>query len=208
MLCYKPDEIIAHLNLSSPALNADEIRLSHRERRGLTELTVCARERPGLFADLSGLLALNDIVIHSARLFSLSDGSCIDHFDVGLPWEDFDAWPRLQRQFAELSHGELDLVERLKRKRSRALAGQIVARIDNSASDFYSLLEIDAPESTALLHALARCLSESGVDIHRAYLASRGSRASMTFYLTDRQGDKLAGSTVELADALARLASP
>ena len=202
VLNYDPDEIRRHLSLTADQLKDDEIRLSHTEHGGHTELTVFARERSGLFADLTGLFALNELKILSARIFTWQDGTCVDRFDVKLPWENFDAWPRIQKQYAELSAGRLDLEERLRQKKNCQIKAGIVANLDNNASDFFSLLRVDAPESTAMLHAVASTLSAHGLNIHRAYLASRGSRAVITFYLTDIQGEKLPEDSTKLLEEL------
>ena len=67
--------------------------------------------------------------------------------------------------------------------------------IDSKASNRYTVIEVNARDRPALLHALAHALFQSKVTIHSAHIATYGERAVDTFYLTDLTGDKISGAT-------------
>ncbi len=66
--------------------------------------------------------------------------------------------------------------------------------IDSRASNRFTVIEVNARDRPALLHALAHALFQSKVTIHSAHVATYGERAVDTFYLTDLTGDKLTGT--------------
>jgi [protein-PII] uridylyltransferase len=63
--------------------------------------------------------------------------------------------------------------------------------IDNKASNRYTVVEVNAQDRPALLHALAHALFQGKVTIRSAHVATYGTRAVDTFYLTDLIGDKI-----------------
>ena len=80
--------------------------------------------------------------------------------------------------------------------RTRAHAFDIVPAvlIDNKASNRYTVVEVNAGDRPALLHALAYALFQAKVTIHSAHIATYGERAVDVFYLTDLFGDKIEGA--------------
>jgi len=66
--------------------------------------------------------------------------------------------------------------------------------IDNKASNRYTVVEVNAGDRPALLHALAYALFQAKVTIHSAHIATYGERAVDVFYLTDLFGDKIEGA--------------
>ena len=63
--------------------------------------------------------------------------------------------------------------------------------IDNKASNRYTVVEVNAGDRPALLHALSRALFQAKVTIHSAHIATYGERAVDVFYVTDLIGDKI-----------------
>ena len=63
--------------------------------------------------------------------------------------------------------------------------------MDNEASDFYTVVEIAAPDRLGLLHDLARALAELGVQIHLARIATSVGRIHDVFYVRDAGGQKI-----------------
>ena len=69
--------------------------------------------------------------------------------------------------------------------------------IDNKASNRFTVVEINALDRPALLHALTYALFQARVTIHSAHIATYGERAVDVFYLTDLTGDKLSGARLK-----------
>ena len=57
-------------------------QLAHFPERDYSEYAVCTRDRPGLFAMLSGVLAAHGMNILAARITTSRDGVALDAFRV------------------------------------------------------------------------------------------------------------------------------
>jgi UTP:GlnB (protein PII) uridylyltransferase len=83
LLERKPKEIVRHilevgrLRDSFKAQPMEAFSLDERESfpQGTYEVTFLGQDRPGLFADLAGVMALNNINILSAHIYTWRDGT-------------------------------------------------------------------------------------------------------------------------------------
>jgi len=169
-------------------------------QRGATLVTIYAGDHPGLFYRVAGAIHLAGGSIIDARIYTTRDGMAVDNLLVQDPFgQAFDDPMRLKR----LSQGIEDalsarnqLATRLAAKpppRTRAHAFDVVPNvlIDNRASNRYTVVEVNAGDRPALLHALAYALFQAKVTIHSAHIATYGERAVDVFYVTDLIGDKI-----------------
>jgi [protein-PII] uridylyltransferase len=169
-------------------------------QRGATLVTIYAGDHPGLFYRVAGAIHLAGGSIIDARIHTTRDGLAVDNLLVQDPFgQAFDDPMRLRR----LSQGIEDalaarnqLATRLAAKpppRTRAHAFDVAPAvlIDNRASNRYTVVEVNAGDRPALLHALAYALFQAKVTIHSAHIATYGERAIDVFYVTDLIGDKI-----------------
>jgi [protein-PII] uridylyltransferase len=170
--------------------------------RESTLVTVYAADHPGLFYRIAGAIHVAGGNIIDARIHTTRDGMGVDNFLVqdpfGRPFDDPDRLARLRIAIEDALANRTRLADRLAAKplsRIRADAFDIepVVLIDSKASNRYTVIEVNARDRPALLHALAHALFQSKVTIHSAHIATYGERAVDTFYLTDLTGDKLSG---------------
>ena len=68
---------------------------------------------------------------------------------------------------------------------------QVSVRIDNAASQFFSLVEVRAPDQVGLLYRITSGLHALGLDIHHAKIATYADGALDVFYVRDLEGAKL-----------------
>jgi [protein-PII] uridylyltransferase len=171
--------------------------------RAATLVTVYAADHPGLFYRIAGAIHVAGGNIIDARIHTTRDGMALDNFLVqdpfGHPFDDPDRLVRLCIAIEDALANRSRLADRLAAKpapRIRADAFDIEPNvlIDNKASNRFTVIEVNARDRPALLHALAQALFQSKVTIHSSHVATYGARAVDTFYLTDLTGDKLAGS--------------
>ncbi|WP_419826993.1 [protein-PII] uridylyltransferase [Sphingomonas sp.] len=169
---------------------------------GATLVTVYAADHPGLFFRIAGGIHVAGGNIIDARIHTTRDGMALDNFLVqdplGGPFEEAERLDRLRRAIEDALANRSRLADRLADKkpaRARADTFQIVpdVLIDGKASNRYTVVEVNARDRPALLHALAYALFQSKVTIHSAHIATYGERAVDTFYLTDLTGEKIAG---------------
>ena len=66
--------------------------------------------------------------------------------------------------------------------------------IDNEASDRYTVLRINAPDTVGFLYEFSNALALQDIHIAQVAVSSAGNRVHDTLYVTDAQGRKLSGA--------------
>ncbi len=204
LLAFPTQTLIRHFALMAEDLVNGDVRIhvSSTEEPGVYEFTLVARDRPGLFAKASGVLALNGASIVDAQCFTRSDGvalevyRCVGAFDATI---DPERWRRVEDDLRRALKGRLSLEVRLAEKR-QAYAGRVQMGkreapkviVDNGASDFMTVVEIHAPDRLGLLYDITTAMAEMALDIKLAKIATYGHDVVDVFYVRDLDGQKIA----------------
>ncbi len=181
--------------------------------RAVTEVTIFAPDRRGLFAQLAGAIAVAGASIVDARIFTTLDGMALDTFWVqdeqAGAFDDDRRLNRLCHTVEEVVRGTLDLEGEIARRREgwlHGLALSVTPRvlIDNNASTKHTLIEVTARDRLGLLYDLARAVTDMGYSVITARVATFGERAVDAFYVKNSFGLKLTNKT-QLATTRDRL---
>jgi [protein-PII] uridylyltransferase len=73
----------------------------------------------------------------------------------------------------------------------KAGGGRTEVTIDNAISDFYSVIDITAPDRPVLLYDIARTMQAMRLDIQFARITTHGMQTSDSFSVRDVFGNKL-----------------
>jgi len=174
--------------------------LFHHPDLGSSDLVVVTRDLPGLFSLIAGTLAAHGINIISAQIHTRADGIAIDTFQVNDPTGEAVTsaahWRRTMDALAAVIEGTVSVDELLERRRRagrarRDVEGPPKITIDNELSDAATVIEVKCPDRVGLLYLITRTLSGLGLDIASARIATEIDQAYDTFYVHDRQGQKL-----------------
>ena len=167
--------------------------------QAVTRVAVAAADRPGLFADLAAALSAAGADVVSARVATAEEGMALDLFEVqdgaGAPYGQSEP-RRLTRLIAGLeaaARGETVAVEAPTQAisaRRAAFEVRPVVAIDAGGGDSATVIEVSGADRPGLLADLARTLSDQGLSIRSAHIASFGARAVDAFYVTDAKGRK------------------
>ncbi len=178
--------------------------------RGITELTVFCKDKPGLFSRITGALALCGATIADARIHTLHNGMVLDTFWFQAPHGEAFLEPehveRLRETITQVMEGDVNLDETLSAasfplaRRLEALPIPSRVLIDNDASENHSIVEVNGRDRPALLYNITATLSRLKLHISSAHIMTYGLRAVDVFYVTDSEGRKLA--TPEQEEAL------
>ncbi len=202
-----PQRIAAHLRLVD-RMNEEgglATELFHHPDLGSSELVVVTRDVPGLFSLIAGTLAAQGINILSAQIHTRADGIVIDTFQVNDPFGEAVTeearWRRTLEALRRVLRGEVSVDDLLARRRGGHPAPETVAgppkiSLDNQLSDTHTVLEVKCPDRVGLLYVITRTLSDHALDIGSARIATEIDQAYDTFYLTDRQGQRLEDDAV------------
>lgn len=150
-------------------------------------VTVVAADRPGLFADVAGLLAAHGLTVLAARV-TTRDGVAADTWRT----ESNDGRPPdptlLAEELRRLATGDRSPLRRLRRRdATRLTAAGPPARVFlvPGASDTATVLEVRATDRPALLHDLGAALYALDVRVRSAHVETHAGQAVDTVYVTD-----------------------
>ncbi|MGE4299035.1 MAG: [protein-PII] uridylyltransferase [Desulfovibrionaceae bacterium] len=173
---------------------------ARRMEEGIWEVSVAAKDQPGIFAAIAGVLSLQDINIFAADVYVWRDGTVVDVLRVSNPPDALypdEAWKRARSAVRFAMTGKLFLDYRIEQKRLSPLAGgappprPVTVRVNNDISDFYTVIEVKARDRIGLLFEIAHTLNQLQVDVHVAKAATHGCNASDVFYVRDAYHQKI-----------------
>jgi len=170
----------------------------------VTRVILCTYDRPGLFSKMVGVFTLNNMDVLSGNIFTLKNGLALDIYEVTNPLDPFresEMWSKVYRDAIEAIEDRLPLDELINRKEKADLSPPRVfspypdfMRIDNEASDFFTVLEVIGAARAGLLYDLAKEIFSQGLDIRFARINRDKEKSSGVFYVRDAGGQKVSGS--------------
>ncbi len=167
----------------------------------VTRITLCIHDRPGLFSKMVGVFAINNIKVLSANIQTLKNGLAFDVYEVTNPLDPFresEKWGQVRDEINMVLDDRLPLDDLIHEKGRMSLGGQKPWRsrdrkikIENEASDFFTVIEVSAEERTDLLYELAKTLHGLGLDIRFAKVNSDREKMQGVFYVRTGEGQKV-----------------
>jgi [protein-PII] uridylyltransferase len=198
LLYHNTPDIIRHIKLCEEVLKGSPIKIETIHAGGHFRLTVITRDKPGLFADLSCIMACMHLEVLSAKVFTWHNGIAVDTFDVSPPWDGYDEWDRFTDIFNQLSSGETGTTTALsetpallKLEKKPKVITEPLVNIDNQSSDFFSIIEIRSTRTIDLLYLISKTISINSLSIHRAFITSDADMSLNIFYVVDDNGEKI-----------------
>lgn len=181
-----------------------KVRIANRILSGHQEIIVCTRDAPRLFSRICGVMVAHGLNILGARIHTWTNGIAMDTFRV----EPLGAGPKelvdpikikeMEQDLEAVLEGRLALKELLAR-RARPPAGPAQrypsvrprVRIDNSSSDFYTVVEVRAADRFGLLFLITSILADMELAVHVAIIDTRRGQVVDVFYVQDASGQKV-----------------
>lgn len=176
----------------------------HFPEREFTEFTVVTRDRPGLFAKISGVLRAHGLNVASASIATGGSGVAIDlfrisHIDRADIAQSEERWQKVRTVLARVLAGEVDVeaVVAAAARPSPVLGEKFVPRvstsieIDNQVSETFTVIDVFTHDRIGILFAISRRLFQLGLSIHLAKITTAVDRVFDVFYVTDAEGRKI-----------------
>jgi [protein-PII] uridylyltransferase len=163
---------------------------------------VVAPDRPGLFCNVAGVLAIHGLDVLAADVWSspgVGAGMAVDRFVVERRTDGAPNWARLHDDLARSLCGDLEIEARLAdRARAYAHLAPRVRRavepavlVDDEASTDATVIEIRGPNVVGALYHVARAITACKLDIRHAKVLTLGHEIVDSFYVVDVNGNKL-----------------
>jgi [protein-PII] uridylyltransferase len=176
--------------------------VEHFPERDCSSIVICTRDRPGLFASITGSLTALNLDILNARIFTSNDGRILDVFRVSHRGRSElvmaeQKWVKFRSTLDQVLEGRLD-VDRLVQNSQRSSFLQrhvpkvaTVIQVDNEASDNFTILEVFTEDRIGVLFTIAYALHQLGLSIHVAKISTNVDQVADIFYITDETGKKI-----------------
>jgi len=188
----EPQVALVHADLvEAPGL---QLRLTVGEAS--TQVVVAADDRPGLLADIAGVLALNRLEVRSADTQTVGERA-VSAWVVHPLYGEPPVQEALRQDLQRALDGILDVSARLATRHHPPRGPSAPARVDfiADAASSADVLEVRAHDQPGLLHRVSTAVTSAGAFITAARVATLGSEVIDAFYL--RRPD---GSRIDAAD--------
>ena len=196
---YSSGEISCHIKMAQ-SLDKEVLLVGWSpEEEVRARVTICTKDRYGLFSKIAGSMFLNRLNILEAQVHTWGNGVALDTFYVEDPTGEIER--RLQqfkKDLKEILSGKISLKLLLsQREESGWIQKKVIpkvpgeAKVNNRDSDFYTIIEITGEDRLGVLYEITQALTDCGCDIHFARISTLGNRVVDVFYVQDEWGEKI-----------------
>jgi [protein-PII] uridylyltransferase len=220
-----PRAMVRDLRLSRRRKGPVAVEVVHRERKAVSDVTVCADDAPGLLAKIAGVLLAHRIDVLAAHINTRVVGGVVvealDTFTTrdryGRPITDAARWQRVEDDLARVLGGEVSVDDVIEARRDRSSLPERVVpkvrtevKVDNQVSNDCSVIDVYTQDRLGVLYTITRTLADLALDIHVSKVATEAHRVADVFYVREHGGGKLDVRRVDevqlaLGEALGRL---
>jgi len=204
---YMPaEEILEHIRLYKK-LDFHEVvwEIAKTDNRNTRTVTICAKDSPGLFSNIAGVLTINGIDVFDARIYTWRNNIAFDIFEVRAPFDQIyenQKWDKALECLRSVIKGDLDLAAMLKerisvyQKKPQNMDDDCLYRpnkvvFDNETSSFFTIIEVFTCDFLGVLYSVTDILFRCGLDIWVAKIATKVDQVVDVFYVRDFDGQKV-----------------
>jgi [protein-PII] uridylyltransferase len=199
--CYSPAEITHHIEMARSIEKELLLVEWEIEKEIQAKVTICTKDRYGLFSKIAGSMFLNRLNIIEAQIHTWENGVALDTFWVEDSTKGKDIERRLkqfEKDLGEILSGKVLLKDLLTRgKESNSIQKKVIPKVpaeikmNNQDSDFYTIVEATGEDRLGILYEITQALTDHGCDIHFARISTLGNRIVDVFYVQDTWGEKI-----------------
>ncbi len=196
---FSDQEIAKHIEAIR---KGESVSALFNEISGFTNITVITKDFPSLLAKLCGVLSINDLNIHDAKIFTRKDGIVIDTFNV----TDFrtneiidkERYDKIKRDLSAVITGLLQLNNEIARMKSKwwRIENKFFKRkgkvkITFEEQEKHTIIDVFSPDRLGFLYQVTSKMNELGLMIYFAKISTRGDDIVDSFYVLNREGKKI-----------------
>jgi len=188
---FSQEEITQHIEEIE---KGTKVSVFFKENESFTNVTVVTKDSASLLAKLCGALAINDLNIHDAKIFTRKDGIVIDSFNVSdFRTEKFvnkSRYKLIEKAVANSISDDLNIEKEFEKVRSKwkrlinnsaGLSNKV--EIDFEEHDKYSIIDVFAPDKIGLLYAITNKMAQLGLTVAFAKISTKVVGVLDAFYI-------------------------
>jgi [protein-PII] uridylyltransferase len=197
--CYSSNKIAHHIEMARSVEQELLLVDWEIEKETQAKVTLCTKDRYGLFSKITGSMFLSRLNILEAQIHTWGNGIVLDTFWVEDATKNIERrLEQFKKDLGEILVGKVSLRDLLsKRKESNGIKQKVIPRvpgevkINNRDSDFYTIVEVMGEDRLGILYEVSQALTDHGCDIHFARISTLGNRIVDVFYVQDEWGEKI-----------------
>lgn len=196
---YTPEEVSSHLQMALRLKEEAVVMEWNVEAESRVKVTICTKDRYGLFAKIAGSFYLNRLNILEAQIHTWGDGIALDTFYVQDPTGGIEERvQQFKKDLGEVLEGKASLNLLLSQREESVWVQQKVipkvpgeVKVNNQDSDFYTIVEVTGQDRLGILFKLSQALTDHGCNISFARISTLGNRIVDVFYVQNEWGEKI-----------------
>ena len=207
LLQHDIDNVLEHLDMyraaTEKALRGPVVRAWRRQGVDGWRIAALCLKGDRLFSALAGVLTRHQVNIRSGTLHRWLDGTIVVSLHTDEPPDPLypeKYWQRVRSDLEAVFSARLALEYQL----ARVVPGfetppgcAVQLRLDNAGSDFFTVIEIAAPDQAGLLYRIVHALEELKLEVAWASVHTVSHHVTDTFYVRDQWGEKLTAAEQE-----------
>ncbi|MBU2492068.1 MAG: HD domain-containing protein [Bacteroidetes bacterium] len=186
-----------------------EVSVFIKEEGGFTNITIITKDSNSLMSRLCGALAINDLNIHDAKIFTRKDGIVLDSFNVtdyrSHKPVDKSRYDKIKERIEMSVENKLELSSEFDKIRNKwwRIEKKLFKKKPNIKIIFekhekYTIIDVYSPDRLGLLYRITKKMNELGLSIYFAKIATKSDDVVDAFYTLDRNGHKVSSHDYDL----------
>ncbi len=195
-----PAEIIVdHINLYRNIGDQDFAwQISKEEHSDIRTVSICGKDRPGLYSKIAGVFFLNGLDIVASQAYLFGDNHALDIFKVHPPQDrifEKEKWQKAEKDLINAINNDhfldnaLDKIPRTLRIPSGKAPEPSRVRIDNETSSFFTIIEVITYDFPGLLFSITNALYRNDLNVNVAMVATKVDQVVDVFYIKSLEND-------------------
>lgn len=202
---FSGKEIAYHIEEIRKGINLSVI---FKDLNGFTNITIITKDFPSLLSKICGVLAVNDVNIQDAKIFTRKDGIIIDTFNV----TEFrthqkvveSKYQKIEIDLKKVVVGLLQLSKEVASMKSKwwriesklfKRTGQV--KIIFEKHEKYTIIDVFSPDRLGFLFQVTSKMNELGLNVYFAKISTKGDDIVDSFYVLDRNKKKISSNDQE-----------
>ncbi|MBX7150580.1 HD domain-containing protein [bacterium] len=180
-----------------------DLDVKFSDKINYTEITVITSDDPYRLSQICGAMAVCDVSIFDAHVFTRHDGVIIDQFRV-VDFRSHQSLSQVQQNKLESALQDIlirkmgieEKIEKAKQRWKRLKYQNLVATEIHFEDDHrHSIVDIFTSDRVGLLYTITKTLSDLQLNITAAKIGTRLDGVADCFYITEKNGEKITAIT-------------